>query len=81
MRSKSKRRMGVPDIILALLVMMPGMAYAQESSKSSYMPVVIQETFQDVMTRMKSAKSEVMKRQKDLLNERYDRVTVQPWAS
>jgi cytochrome c peroxidase len=64
--------MGVPEIILALLIMVPGMAIAQEAPKSSYMPVVIQESFQDVKMRMKSAKSEVMNRQKDLLNERYD---------
>ncbi len=39
---------------------------------SSYAPVVIQEDFADVMARMKAAKPEVMQRQMDLLNERYD---------
>lgn len=48
--------------------------YAQESKKkpSSYMPVVITEDFATIMTRMKAAKPEVMKRQMDLLNVRYD---------
>jgi len=39
---------------------------------SSYSPVVIKESFQDIMARMKAAKPQVMKRQMDLLNERYD---------
>lgn len=59
-------------VILTLPVMVSGMAYAQESAKSSYAPVVIKEQFQDVVTSMKSAKPAVMKRQMDLLNERYD---------
>jgi len=48
--------------------------YAQESRKkpSSYMPVVITEDFATIMARMKAAKPEVMKRQMDLLNVRYD---------
>jgi len=51
-----------------------GMIHAQESKKkvSSYMPVVITEDFATVMARMKAAKPEVMKRQMDLLNMRYD---------
>jgi cytochrome c peroxidase len=49
-------------------------AHAQESGKkgSSYMPVDIKEDFAAIMARMKGAKPEVMKRQMDLLNERYD---------
>src|SRR5439155_19170604 len=49
-------------------------ALAQESEKkkSSYMPVDINEDFASIMARMKKAKPEVMKRQMDLLNERYD---------
>jgi len=49
-------------------------AYAQESGKkpSSYSPVVITEDFASIMARMKAAKPEVMKRQMDLLNARYD---------
>ncbi len=40
--------------------------------KSSYMPVDIKEDFAETMTRMKSAKPEVMQRQMDLLKARYD---------
>ena len=72
MGSKRKKYIRFPVIILVLLVMLVGIAYAQESSKSSYSPVVIKEQFQDVVKRMKSAKPEVMKRHMDLLNERYD---------
>jgi cytochrome c peroxidase len=47
-------------------------AQQQQQSPSSYMPVDIKEPFSAVMSRMKAAKPEVMKRQMDLLNERYD---------
>ncbi len=40
--------------------------------KSSYAPVVMTESFQTVMARMAAEKAAVMKRQMDLLNERYD---------
>ena len=39
---------------------------------SSYSPVVIKEGFETIMARMKAAKSQVMKRQMNLLNQRYD---------
>ena len=39
---------------------------------SSYSPVVIKESFETIMARMSAAKSGVMKRQMDLLNQRYD---------
>jgi cytochrome c peroxidase len=42
------------------------------AKSSSYAPVVITEDFQSVMTRMTAAKPEIMKRQMDLLHERYD---------
>jgi cytochrome c peroxidase len=44
-------------------------AYAKETS---YAPVAITEDFDSVMKRMESAKSKVMGKQMDLLNERYD---------
>ena len=49
-------------------------AHAQGPGKkaSSYAPVVITEDFATIMARMKADKSTVMKRQMDLLNERYD---------
>ncbi len=51
-----------------------GIAYPQtaEQKPSSYAPVVITEDFATTVERMKKAKPEVMKRQMDLLNERYD---------
>ncbi|HKS40122.1 MAG TPA: cytochrome B6 [Blastocatellia bacterium] len=47
---------------------------AQDGQKkgTSYAPVDIREPFATTMSRMKSAKPGVMKRQMDLLNERYD---------
>lgn len=42
------------------------------TNPSSYLPVVIKDDFSAVMERMKAAKSEIMKRQTDLLNARYD---------
>ncbi|MHC4748143.1 MAG: cytochrome B6, partial [Planctomycetota bacterium] len=47
-------------------------ARAANSVPSSYSPVVITEDFDSIMARMKAAKPEVMKRQMELLNERYD---------
>src|SRR2546429_4951073 len=47
---------------------------AQDAGKkpSSYSPVVIQEDFSAVMSRMSAAKAGIMQRQKSLLEERYD---------
>jgi cytochrome c peroxidase len=45
---------------------------AQQQRPSSYAPVDIKEPFATTLARMKAAKAEVMKRQMDLLNERYD---------
>jgi hypothetical protein len=51
-----------------------GVAYPQQSAEktSSYLPVDIKESFATILARMQAAKAEVMKRQMDLLNERYD---------
>jgi len=48
--------------------------FAQDTGKkqSSYSPVVIKEDFASTMARMKAEKAGIMKRQMDLLNERYD---------
>ncbi len=43
-----------------------------QSVKNSYMPVEDKESFQTVHDRMAAAKSGIMKRQMDLLDERYD---------
>jgi cytochrome c peroxidase len=60
---------GVAGIIVALLLTTP----AQERKReSSYAPVDIKESFESIMTRMKASKPDVMRRQKALLEERYD---------
>ena len=60
-------------ICVTILLFVSGVS-AQEAGKkgSSYAPVDIKEDFATTMARMKAAKAEVMKRQMDLLNERYD---------
>jgi cytochrome c peroxidase len=58
--------------IICSLVLLLGVAFAQEMVKTSYSPVVIKEPFSKTVARMKNAKAEVMQRQMDLLNERYD---------
>jgi len=56
-----------------LVLAVPAIAFAEQPAKqSSYMPVVIDESFTTIMTRMKAAKPEVEKRQADLLRDRYD---------
>lgn len=59
--------------VAAVLLAGVGMVSAQEEGKkiSSYAPV-IEEEFPAVMARMKGEKPKVMKRQMELLNERYD---------
>jgi cytochrome c peroxidase len=49
-----------------------GVASAQQPPPSSYMPVVITETFATIMARMKSAKPEIERRHLAVLQERYD---------
>ena len=58
----------------AIVMVTLGGAFAQDTGKpaSSYSPVDGVEDFSSVMARMKAAKPAVMKRQMDLLNERYD---------
>jgi cytochrome c peroxidase len=61
-------------VTLAALVSGQGVGYAQPADKkaSSYAPVDIKETFATIRARMSAAKAEVMKRQMDLLAQRYD---------
>ena len=60
-------------LCVAVLLCVSGVS-AQEAGKkgSSYAPVDIKEDFATTVARMKAAKAEVMQRQMDLLNERYD---------
>jgi cytochrome c peroxidase len=71
-----RRITGYLGVGLATLVMMlvTGVARAQATGKqaTSYAPVAIKEDFASIMARMTAAKPEIMKRQMDLLNERYD---------
>ncbi|MGI8991086.1 MAG: cytochrome B6 [Bryobacteraceae bacterium] len=60
-------------ILTATVLAAAGLLSAQAPAKpSSYQPVALHEDFQSVMARMKAAKPEIMKRQMDLLAERYD---------
>ena len=61
-------------LMIALVICGIGLTYANTQTKrqSSYSPVVITEDFHSIQARMKAAKAEVMKRQMDLLGERYD---------
>ena len=55
------------------LVAALGLAYAQDTvPPSSYAPVVMRESFAQVMARMKAAKPDVMRKHETLLNGRYD---------
>jgi len=56
-------------VILVITVVFADVSQAKETS---YAPVAITEDFDTVVQRMKAAKPEIMKRQTDLLNERYD---------
>jgi cytochrome c peroxidase len=66
--------MKIGAIIIAALVIVAVFAYAKElhAKETSYAPVAITEDFDSIVARMKLAKPEVMKRQMDLLRERYD---------
>ena len=50
----------------------PSSVIAQQAPPSSYSPVVTQEDFATIMQRMSAAKPQVMQRQKQLLESRYD---------
>ena len=64
---------GLTGVFLVLIVLaMSTFAQPPLKGESSYSPVVIKESFETIMARMKAAKPEVMKRQMDLLSERYD---------
>jgi cytochrome c peroxidase len=59
-------------MVLAFVIVSMAHDASWAAEQSSYAPVVIMEDFTTVMTRMKEAKPGIMKRQMDLLNERYD---------
>ncbi len=58
---------------VGLVAGLGAVAYAQDvAPPSSYAPVVIRESFAQVMARMKAAKADVMRRHETLLTARYD---------
>ena len=63
---------GLAYVTVLIIAAVLTQAKAPTNTPSSYAPVVITEDFQTVMTRMTAAKPEIMKRQMDLLHERYD---------
>ncbi|MFA5238787.1 MAG: cytochrome B6 [Phycisphaerae bacterium] len=69
-----KRRTIVQIILSIILTVAFVFTYAASAGPkpSSYAPVNITEDFNSIMARMKAAKPEIMKRQMDLLQERYD---------
>jgi cytochrome c peroxidase len=60
--------------MFVMMLIVIGVAYAQDTGTvaTSYSPVDIKEGFASIMARMKAAKPEIMKRQMDLLDDRYD---------
>jgi len=70
---KKAKWIGLTGVFLVLIVLaMSTFAQPPLKGESSYSPVVVKESFEAIMARMKAAKPEVMKRQMDLLSERYD---------
>jgi cytochrome c peroxidase len=74
MKNVASRQRWVLGVVLAAVLTSWSAIQAKEAGdkKTSYAPVAITEDFATTMARMKSAKQEIMKRQMDLLNERYD---------
>jgi cytochrome c peroxidase len=71
--SKALKYLGLAiGALLLIIVSISTFAQSPLRGESSYSPVVIKESFEAIMARMKAAKPGVMKRQMDLLNERYD---------
>jgi cytochrome c peroxidase len=71
--SKALKYLGLATgALLMIIVSISTFAQSPLRGESSYSPVVIKESFETIIGRMKAAKPEVMKRQMDLLNERYD---------
>jgi cytochrome c peroxidase len=71
--SKMAKWIALAGLFLVLIVLtISTFAQAPLKGESSYSPVVVKESFEAIMARMKTAKTGVMKRQMDLLSERYD---------
>jgi len=71
--AKRIKYMGLATVmVLLIIVSVSTFAPSPIRGESSYSPVVIKDSLEAIMARMKAAKPEVMKRQMDLLKERYD---------
>jgi cytochrome c peroxidase len=71
--SKMAKWIALAGLFLVLIVLtISTFAQAPLKGESSYSPVVVKESFEAIMARMKASKAGVMKRQMDLLSERYD---------
>ncbi len=69
------KRVLAGGLLLAAILVCAGAETAetvQQRGASSYSPVVVTEDFKTTMARMQAAKPEIMQRQKQLLEERYD---------
>ena len=70
---KKAKWIGLAGVSLVLIVLaISTFAQSPLRGSSSYSPVVVTESFETIMSRMKAAKPEVMKRHMDLLTQRYD---------
>jgi cytochrome c peroxidase len=70
---KKVKWVGLTGVFLVLIVLtISTFAQGPLKGESSYSPVVIKESFEAIMARMKADKPAVMKRHMDLLSERYD---------
>lgn len=66
------RRNARPILFVLIILWVVAAAFIDQQSKNSYAPVVVEEDIGEVIKRMKGEKPAVMKRQMDLLSERYD---------
>ncbi|MDQ1267210.1 MAG: hypothetical protein QG635_2364 [Bacteroidota bacterium] len=72
MRTTKMFTKGRSIIVIIFLSLIVVIAFAQESVRNSYAPVVVKELFSSIMQRMKAEKPAIMKKHLDLLNARYD---------
>lgn len=72
MRQRTRKYRWVVLGTLCAVFIILSVPYAQEFLRTSYSPVIIKDTFANIVARMKANKPEVMERQMDLLKERYD---------
>jgi cytochrome c peroxidase len=72
MRQPRQPRLTSLWVVCVTALGLSGLALAADPPPSSYMPVVITETFQAIKSRMEGAKRGVMQRHRSLLEQRYD---------